>query len=98
MDDVTERRQGEHVTEQRHSAEYVRVDMAYLRRQIVARLKPGYKASTYAEGWNDGMYLVLDLLDGHDGQEVGPCPACGWLIDTAECQSAPEHSDGQAGT
>lgn len=29
-----------------------------------------------------------------DGPEVGPCPVCGWLIDTDECRSAPEHNDG----
>jgi hypothetical protein len=55
----------------------VTINLPHLYRGIADRLKPTTKDSTYSEGWNDALYLVLDILDGQkpiahiDGQADG---------------------------
>jgi len=46
------------------TADYVRIDIAALRRGVKARLHESIKGSTYAEGFNDALYIVMDMLDG----------------------------------
>lgn len=78
-------------------AEYVRLDLAALRRGIVGRLKPGYKASTYDEGWNDALYLLLDILDGSeriDVPEVKHTCRHGVIGSAFACSACGLHNDG----
>jgi hypothetical protein len=49
----------------------VTINLPRLYRGITDRLKESTKDTTYAEGWNDALYLVLDILDGQE-----PIAAC----------------------